>query len=335
MSLVRIECDGCHAVLQVRADMAGQQGRCPKCGNVVTILAPPPSDVLDSIPPGDTVISRTAPVPLPELMRPPQASGSTMPLGQAMGADIVAEIGRRKKSAVLLVFETPLDGSYDISAQPHANVRCFRTPDMNDTQLMQVLSELGNMTQGQPTAKGGVGVQSGAEGQPFELKGDRLGMALRDFKAKYTRALGGIRLPYCSDSSPGQTNATLWSEPWHAAAGIVHGRIELPSENNSPTIAGVKTEIFLYHFVDGQLYRMTALFDTEAFHLVREAMVQKFGDATQETKMPMELRWNNAVSTIYLVRGTMRPKKWSSIVLTHHELQELADSRVPQREADL
>jgi hypothetical protein len=335
MSLVRIECNGCHAVLQVRAEMAGQQGRCPKCGNVVTILAPPPSDVLDSIPPGDTVISRTAPAPLPELMRPPQAPASTLPLGQAMGADIVAEIARRKKSAVLLVFETPLDGSYDISAQPQANVRCFRTSDMNDAQLMQVLSELGKMTQGQPTVKGGVGLQSGPDELPFELKGDRLGITLRDFKTKYARALGGIRLPYCSDSSPGQPNATLWSEPWHAAAGIVHGRVELPSENNSPTVAGVKTEIFLYHFVDGRLFRMTALFDTEAFHLVREAMVQKYGTPARESKDPMELRWENAASAMYLVRGTMRPKKLSSIVLTHHELQALADSRVPQRETDL
>lgn len=334
MSLVRIECDACHAILQVRPEQLGQQGRCPKCGHVVNIAAPPLGSDLDSIPPGDTVISRTVPTPLPlRTTGPAQSPG--LPLVQATAQDMMAEMARRSKSAVLVVFETPTDGAYDINSQEGANVRCYRTTDMSDEQLLQVLGELGLMTPGQHNAKDGVGLQGGGPDQPYELKGDRLGMSLKDFKAKYGRMLGGIRLPYCSDTSPGQANTTLWSEPWHAAASIVNARTELPSENSSPTIAGVKTELFLYHFVDERLYRMTALFDTEAFHLVREALVQKFGPPTRETKDPMELKWVNFVSSIFLTRGTMRPKKWSSLVLEHHDLQEAADSRVPQRETDL
>jgi hypothetical protein len=331
MSLLRVECGGCGAALQVRPEMAGRQGRCPKCGGAVQI-------------PADAPAMPTASAAARSPDRPPSGWASPddtvigrgdLPLAQATGPDVMAEIARRQKSAVLIVFETPTDGAYNISERPAANVRCFRTPDMNEAQLMEVLGELGRMTQGQPNPKGGVGLNSAEIEVPFELKGDRLGMSLADFKAKYARTIGAMNLPFTSESTPGQANSSLWSEPWHARAGIVHARVDLPSENNSPTLAGVKTELFLYHFVDGQLFRITVLFDTEAFHLVREAMVQKYGLPDHETKDPMELSWENLPSSLRLVRGTMRPKKWSTLLAVHHELQLLADERLPQRDADL
>jgi hypothetical protein len=299
------------------------------------------ADLMD---PPPTIIASTRPMrPIepPPLARPMAVGGaatpapSSTPLSQALAPDIMAEIARRRKSAVLVVFETPIGDSYDISRQPGANVRCYRTGDMNDAQVMQVLGELGNMSQGQRNQKGGIGLTPEIDATPFELKGDRLGMALLDFKKKYLRNVGGLTLPYTSESLAGQSNPTLWCEPWHASAGIVHARTELPSENNSPTVAGVKTELFLYHFVDSRLFRITALFDTEAFHVVRKALVDKQGQPTTEIKDPMELSWENAVSTIRLVRGTMRPKKLSTLLLIHHELQALAESRVPKRESDL
>ena len=70
-------------------------------------------------------------------------------------------------------------------------------------------------------------------------------------------------------------------------------------------------------------------------HLVRKALADKHGPPAMEIKDPMELAWENATSTIRLVRGTMRPKKLSSLLLIHHELQALAESRVPKRESDL
>jgi hypothetical protein len=248
---------------------------------------------------------------------------------------MLAEISRRKKSAVLVVFETPADGSYDLGKRAGSNVRCYHTADMNEARLMQVLVEVGRMSLGQRNQTGGLGLQADVEELPFELKGDRLGTTLAEYKAKYARQIGGMTVPYCSDASPGQTNPTLWAEPWHAAAGIVHGRIELPSEGNSPTVAGVKTELFLHHFVDGRLFRMTVLFDTEAFHMVRDALVQKHGPPTSEIKDPLEIAWENDVSTIRLVRGTMRPKKFSSLLLIHHALQRAAEGRTPKRGDDL
>jgi GNAT superfamily N-acetyltransferase len=55
---------------------------------------------------------------------------------------------------------------------------------MNDSDLIEVLQELGHMSRGERTPKGALGLQP-AEGAPtpFELKGDRLGMTLELFTA--------------------------------------------------------------------------------------------------------------------------------------------------------
>jgi hypothetical protein len=248
---------------------------------------------------------------------------------------MLAEIQRRKKSAVLVLFDTPADGSYAISTRTDANVRCSRTAEMTEGQLLEVLAELGKMTPGAANQKGALGLQPEGQPLPYELKGDRLGMTLEEFKAKHSRRVGVVPMPYCADSSPGQGNPALWSEPWHVAAGLVNARIDLPSENNPPTIAGVRTELLLYHFVDGKLYRMTALFDTELFHLIHDAAVQKYGPPTRENKERCELAWDNGVSSIKLTRGSIRPKKSSSLLVVHHELQKSSEGRQPARSADL
>ncbi len=191
------------------------------------------------------------------------------------------------------------------------------------------------MSQGMRNQKGGIGLEAAGAPLPFELKGDRLGMTLEQFKTKYARQAGGMTLPYCSDSCPGQANPTLWTEPWHVAAGLVVGRVDLPSENNPPTVAGVKADNFLYHFVDGKLFRMTILFDTEAFHLVHEAILKKHGPPQRKFDDRMELIWDNGVSTLKLNRGAMRPKKASSLVYVHSQLQKIAEGRTPQRATDL
>jgi hypothetical protein len=379
MALIRVECGGCGTALQVRAELAGQQGRCPKCGAVMPIPTAAEARSGDSFVLGSSsqcVVTGSGPRPAapgsssPSAFQqpakpaaaPPSSAGSmgskpapaaavpspapaapsstsmssaVIPLGQAMAPDMLRELHRRKKSAVMVVFDTPTDGSYLISRKPEANVRVYGSPDMNDAQVMQVLEQIGHMSQGVQNQKGGFGLQPEATPLPFELKGDRLGMSLDEFKTKYSRQVGGMLLPYCSDSSPGQSNPTLWSEPWHASMGLVNGRIDLPSENSPPTIAGVKTESFIYHFVDGKLFRMTILFDTEQFHLIHDAVLKKYGPPQKKFDDRMEMIWDNGVSTIKLVRGSMRPKKHSSLIYVHGQLQKIAEGRTPQRATDL
>ena len=50
-----------------------------------------------------------------------------------------------------------------------------------------MLEHVGHMSQGRRNQKGGIGLQPDVEALAFELKGDRLGMTLDEFKAKYAR----------------------------------------------------------------------------------------------------------------------------------------------------
>jgi len=202
--------------------------------------------------------------------------------------------------------------------------------------LMQVLQELGSLSQGKQTDKGGLGLGADSGPQPFELKGDRVGISLAEFKAKYARKLGaGISAPFCSDSYPGQALPALHAEPWHAAAGIIHARVDLPTENSSPTVAGTDTEMLLYQFVDEKLFRITALFDTDSFHHIREALFEKQGTPSAELHDPMGFLWQNEVYSIELVRGTIRPKRPSMLHFIHSELYQSFQGRAPSRSEDL
>ena len=183
-------------------------------------------------------------------------------------------------------------------------------------------------------AAAGASVPSGD--QLYELKGDRLGVSLEEFKGKYNRSgEGGQRLPICSDTAWGANKASLESEPWHQAAKIVHARIDLPSENNSPTVAGVKTELLLYHSIDDKLFRITVKLPTDQFHLVSEAAIKKYGAVTRENQRPRQLIWENAVATIILTRGSVHPREASVLELVHKELDELAANRAPSAAADI
>jgi hypothetical protein len=161
-------------------------------------------------------------------------------------------------------------------------------------------------------------------------------MSLDDFKQKYGRQVeGGHKLPLCSDTAFGANKASLHSEPWHRQAGIIHARVDLPAEDNSPTVAGIKTELLLYQFVDGKLFRIAAFFPTDQFHVVSEAALTKFGPVTRDTQKPRQLLWENPLAWIALTRGSVHPRESSVLELVHRELQEIASSRTPTGVADI
>ena len=160
-------------------------------------------------------------------------------------------------------------------------------------------------------------------------------MKLADFKAKHARTIDKFALPFSSETTPGLELDALERSVARLGGHRARARIELPSENNSPTVAGVKTQLFIYQFVDGLLFRMTGLFDTEAFHVVRNGLNEKHGTPTHELADPVELVWENGVSKIHLVRGSIRPKRASMIVYSHDELLASAELRTPRRGADL
>ena len=304
---IQVTCPQCNALLQVNEKLAGQKGKCPKCSAVVTI---PGTD---------------------HTQRP---SAQRM-LCDASPREMVAELFRRKKSAVLAYFDTPATNSYKLTELADLKIDCLGSEEMNVDQLRQVLDDLSTLSK--PKAPGAISIDAADEEQLYELKGDQLGMSLADFQIKHSRRISGqpISLPWCSDSMPDHKIPELLVEDWHTKAGIVHGRLDLPLENNSPTIAGVKTDLLLYQFVDGQLFRITAFFDTDSFHIIRDSIIKKYGPPKSETSEPREFTWGNRRSSIKLTRGTIRPKAASLLHFMHDNLLEKANLRQPSREDDL
>ena len=200
---LQIECPGCKATLHVPDELAGKQGKCIHCGRRLTV-------------PGRA-----------------NASGLSPTLFEATPETMVRELFRRQQSAMLLVFPMPEDGSYDLANISDADLRCIATEDVNQARFAQLVA--GFIQRFAPRKKGQPGAGPTPEEMLFELKGDRLGMTLEEFKQKYERSgEGGTRLPLCSDTAWGANKAALRSEPWHLKESIINARIDLPTEDNSP-----------------------------------------------------------------------------------------------------
>ena len=307
-----------------RKTLAGKQGKCIHCGHKIV-------------------------VPGPAKSQPPAAAAQPVPfLTEATPEAMIRELHERKKSALLLVFEPPASGSYDLAEVADAKLKCIATEDVDQARFVQLASSFGKrfltrkpaakpVASPEPSAVGELGGTAEGPDEPYELKGDSLGMSLADFKQKYARFTpdGRQDLPVCTDMPGYIGKAELHGEAWHGRAGIVHGRIDNPAEANSPTVAGVKTELLLYQFVDGKLYQISALFATDLFHLVSEAVTRKYGPPTRESKHPRELVWENQVSRIHLMRGTVHPRTASALHLIHNQLSATAESRMPRASDDI
>src|SRR3954454_3414412 len=308
---MQIDCPGCKATLQVPDELAGKQGKCIHCGHRLVL-------------PG---------------ARAGVSGMMSSGLFEAAPEAMVRELHRRQHSAILLIFQPSEEGNYDLSNVPDAELKCIATEDINQARFAQVVEGFAKrFAPRRKSQSAGSSVIAGIApaDQLYELKGDRLGICLEEFKGKYNRSgEGGQRLPICSDTAWGANKASLRSETWHQAAKIIHARIDLPSEDNSPTVAGVKTELLVYHFIDGKLFRITAYLPTDQFHLVSEAAIRKYGPVTRESHKPRQLIWENAVSTVVLTRGTVHPREASVLELIHKRRDELAATRAPSATADI
>ncbi|MEX0641716.1 MAG: hypothetical protein WD468_03395 [Pirellulales bacterium] len=313
---ISIECPGCRATLLVDDGLAGKQGKCVQCGQRLIVPAKGGLAMAAPAKAGVSSIGSLSP-----------------PLFEATPEAMARELFRRQQSALLLVFKPTTDGSYDLSGMADADFKCIVTEDVNAARFAQLAASFTKRFT--PRKKGAS--STAPEELLYELKGDRLGMSLDDFKQKYARSIEGSpqKLPILSDTAWGPNKASLRSEPWHRQAGIVFARVDLPTEDNSPTVAGVKTEILLYQFVDGRLFGILAEFPTDRFHLVSEAAVKKYGLATKETQQPRQLIWESPVASFVLTRGSVHPVQASTLYLVHKQLSTLAESRTPTGAADI
>lgn len=153
--------------------------------------------------------------------------------------------------------------------------------------------------------------------EDLSIKGNRLGLSLEQFKQKYERAVqGDSRMaPFCSDSLPGKAISTLLAEPWHAGVGIVTCSTHFLFEAHRgvvPTLAGQTTDMFVYHFLDGRLFRVTIFFNHDGFVAVRSAFQAKYGPPDRQSTNVLENRmsakfesenvvWDDGVANLSLV----------------------------------
>lgn len=309
---ITLECVGCKSSFTVSDKYAGKTGSCKRCGSSVSIPGPNFDDA-------------------PPMQR----------LADASPEDMIRELERRKLQAVLAILHGESDNLMAGGDLLESNdrfdsaLRLYGQDAMEPRKLARMFQHLSEKSQEKSQATSIVAEDD--EDDVFALKGDRLGMTLAQFKTKYARKISGHNkpLPWCSDEMPGKPIPELLAEPWHSAVGIVHGRIDFPFENNSPTVAGVDTHLLLYQFIDGKLFQISAFFNPEGFHGVSQGLTSKFGTPVKEQQTPRQLGWWSMASSIELTAGSIRPRQYASLCYYHDRLRRLATERKPDRSADL
>ncbi len=177
-------------------------------------------------------------------------------------------------------------------------------------------------------------VQSQTASPPYDLKGDRLGMSLEDFKAKYRHSVRGDprEAPFCEDKGNGLTECQIYF-PFEKAEGKA-----------AETIANVPADL-MFEFVDGKLWGISAVFKQTDFETVKKGFTEKFGDPkSSESRMYQNafgatfsgqiLGWNNGTSTILLVERN-RNLNTSSVQMEHTDLAAIANGRRPKPKPDM
>lgn len=332
---IRINCPQCKAELRLADAMAGRTGACRECGSAIQV----PRD--------------------PEPYRPLEER----PLGKASMNDIMSELARRGQTAVLTVLgddrrlagggagdSTVLEASGgETRVDLGPGVRQYATEEMSNERLEQLFEGLSRLAR-QKTTAASAAIASGAyptdlpssprlaeSSENFDFKGDPLGMSLADFKLRHERTVAGRRrrMPWCSDEQPGVNNPELMCESWHTAAGIIHARIELPFENNSPTVGGIRSELVIYQFIDERLFQITAFLPPEGLNQLTQALRVRYGEPQSTNAEERQMHWWKLCSSVEVTTGRMSPREPCVVRYYHDELLAEAAARRPRSTTDL
>lgn len=248
---------------------------------------------------------------------------------------MIQELYRRGKSAVLSYANLTAAGPGSTANLGDTRIRCVVTDDVDQSELGNFFRRLAALADKQRVAR--VAVQVDDADDLFELKGDRLGMSLDDFCRKYQQPAtnGRRRLPWLNTDTPGKRVPELLAPAWYAEAGIVCARTSVPGVDEPVTIAGVDTDAVIYQFVDGRLFQIMALFGTEAFHVIHQALVRKYGECISQNEAPRQLLWWTLSASIELTFGRLVPREPARLRIWHDTMLREAESREPSRHTDI
>jgi hypothetical protein len=187
--------------------------------------------------------------------------------------------------------------------------------------------------------------------QPYELKGDRLGMSLAEFKARHYRKVGKKgHAPFCSDEGAAEVQKTR--PPFVDCA--LFARYEVPdSLDRLPsymTVANLNPWSYLFKFYEGQLFEIEVAFITlgppedlmSTYRRLYDALISTYGPPTTSEKRLRKNRynedfeivlptWQNGVST----RQLLWYGQEVDLIITHDVLYRRANQESYPNAPDL
>ena len=305
---IRVRCQACGATLTIPEEFAGKKAQCGSC---------------------------SAPFRVPSLTVAPQAPTRRY-LDNASIEEMLAELHKRGVAGVLAIVDVH---QYDLGTLAELiesgrelarGVNLSSTEQLSADQLRDFITALGGFANQQAAPQGQTA--DDAYYEPFDFKGDKLGMSLGEFKQKYARQVPGTNLiaPFCSDKATGFRVKELLSEAWHTAAGIIHARLEYPSEERPSTIAGAEADLVLYQFLDGRLFQVSAWFAAQHFPNVASALRRKYGPPETEGSNPTHLAWKRIASSLEVTGGRISPAEPATFRIYFDDLVAEATSREPR-----
>ncbi|MEM6331298.1 MAG: hypothetical protein AAF790_13765 [Planctomycetota bacterium] len=310
---INVLCKACGFKLEIPGEFAGKRAKCGNCG---------------------------------ELFRVPAAStggavAAMKPLGHATAEEMFLELRRRGGAGILAMIDLSQYGLRSLAdlldAGEHASLglTVLATERLTAEQQERLLAVLADGVHRAANPK--EAAEHDAYYEPFDFKGDPLGMTLAEFKQKHAREVPGHPhpAPFCSDQTGAFRVAELMTEPWYKSAGIVHARLEYPSENRPPSIAGVETEILIYQFLDGRLYQISAWFPAGGFPQVSGALRRKYGPPSEQSQDSSRLVWTRMASTLELCNGRISPAEPASMRICYDDLLREATARKPDVGGDI
>lgn len=348
--MIPYACPKCNTVLQIPEEFAGKEGKCRICGQVITVPSPAIAE------------DENANIYKKEIRKAQRSRNLSLAIAFViiLSVPIAYVAGLRNTTKMIAEGITTnainaSDSSYSPDALSTIRLKESAQPNFiastkqeEETITMKDLSNGGS--DNAPEANSNEETLIAENNiEPFELKGDRLGMSLEEFKAKYTRVVEGHNewAPCCSDTQASNENVMLLSKPWHFEAGIVTCSISFPFEifrGEGPTIAEVKVKLLVHHFIDGKLYQITALIPHSGYLDVKNGMIAKYGmpnitsDDEYQNRMGARftgesLFWTNDVSSIRLKEYDGK-LDISSLLFAHNALGAIAIARFPEPTGD-
>ncbi len=305
---ITVTCPDCSATFEVNDSFAGRSGKCKKCGAKVTV---------------------------PGIGEPSLLATNLLSLTKASPGQMIAELARRKISAVLAYSDPPAEEDADSNTKPRRGLHCLKTGDLTNENVCHLFGQLAEQAKQEQARR--LEEATGDTTGLYALKDDRLGMDLAEFKENHRREIPGLgkSMPWCSDEMPDKEIPALRAEAWHTGAQIVSCRLDMPAENDSPPIAGVATESVIYRFLDGKLFQIEALFSTQEFTVIQQSLRKKYGSPTSETQKPRIVTWSSPTSTIELTFGSVRPPRPAHLHFRYDQLFDDAVKRVPDNSDDI